>query len=633
MRAFYSFYRFIAKRWFYLAGLLFLATFFFTLLAFPMVPWSDCLYQSLRYCILETAESPVDRWEVKAASWFGASVWSLTIVTVLVGIFSERTLTLFVSLLARNHVIVCGLGTSREDRQSLVRSLCRAGRNVVVLESNPHHPGLDACRDAGALCLVGAGEESTSLKRARLSKAAAVIALGSDNQRNLEVLTTAAKLLGNGEETACTNALDEQPLENRTSGVVNCLLQIDEPSLVEALGQHRLCTQASDRLHARWFSVHEMVARAMLRETMLKTKASSLNRILIVGVGRLGRFGESLAMRAIKDSYLEKVQRDGKPAAASSEDLALEIHVLDRDADQWARCLTERAAYLYNFHGIFPLDMPASRCGFGGTSNWAGVAQENYDAIFVCLSDESLAISQATRIANALDAGSRTATPIIVRVSKERSGLGVLYDGAQMRNQFPNIRTIGTRDRIYDVAASMNPTVEMVAQVLHQDYLSLTQEIIRNANPDHAAVIKNKPAVRPWTQLDEKYRHANRSLARRLANLLTVPESASGRSRRFRMEFAPAEVIDPAAAYVLSDDEIETLAQVEHALWMKEQAGLGWIKGDPAKQSEAPRGKTYNENMVPWGELQSEAREYDRNIVRRLPVVLAKADYKLVEVV
>lgn len=75
-----------------------------------------------------------------------------------------------------------------------------------------------------------------------------------------------------------------------------------------------------------------------------------------------------------------------------------------------------------------------------------------------------------------------------------------------------------------------------------------------------------------------------------------------------------------------TDDELETVAKLEHELWMR-GLGPGWRPGEvtdkDARVHVAYRG---------WDELPEEQREKDRNLVRSLPALLHKAGYAVVRV-
>jgi hypothetical protein len=63
--------------------------------------------------------------------------------------------------------------------------------------------------------------------------------------------------------------------------------------------------------------------------------------------------------------------------------------------------------------------------------------------------------------------------------------------------------------------------------------------------------------------------------------------------------------------------DIELLAEIEHGRFTSERLLSGWTSGvrDPAR--------FLSPHLRPWSELDEETREYDREVVRDLPWVLA----------
>ena len=87
----------------------------------------------------------------------------------------------------------------------------------------------------------------------------------------------------------------------------------------------------------------------------------------------------------------------------------------------------------------------------------------------------------------------------------------------------------------------------------------------------------------------------------------------------------PARRSDPVFAF--DQDEISLLAQKEHDRWMNAKIKAGWRYA--AKRND---GKKLHPDLLAWGQLSEEAAEKDRESVRRLPDILARAGYTIVKV-
>jgi hypothetical protein len=645
----------------------------------------NALYESLRFFALDSDLSAYADYSghLNVARWAGVAGWFVTIASVLVRLFHQRALSSFVWWMTwwkGRHVIFAGLGPAEEGRERLAIRLSNSGRDVVVVEPDGSHPSLDACRAAGVVCLQGSAAEATDLRRAGISRVGALVVLGENDAANMDLLAEVVRELSGNPSGAdsfsrTTDAqakvavMPEQPLEPDQPGNLSFFQQVTEPGLMEVLKRHAWHRNRHDRLHLRIFNQHEMAARAMLRETMIGLNMPQLRKILLVGTGATGRMGEALVVRAIKDQRIDFP--DAEP---------MEIHVLDADAVDWAQCLSGRAQFLGDVAGIRPLNKPATRCGFLQVSDWGGILGENYDAVFICLANESLAVTQAGRVVDAISKQEPVSgmqpkvLPVIVRVREELAGFGQLLNEVK-EQPLAHVRPVGMHDRVFDAIASMNPVIEMLAQVTHQDYLARRQQQIRTMSAEDGQKLLDAKAasLQSWTKLSESLRESNRDLVRRYPGMLAIPDAHGKIVRRFHMEFAPDEIIDPRTPYSLSQEELERLGPLEHDNWYIAQYKSDWrFREKKANTEEAARHEAlpqaellklanekhrawldekrregrdvnevdhfrvpadvnWNENMVPWNELTDGMKQFDYGIIQRLPYVLAKADYKLVE--
>ena len=141
-------------------------------------------------------------------------------------------------------------------------------------------------------------------------------------------------------------------------------------------------------------------------------------------------------------------------------------------------------------------------------------------------------------------------------------------------------------------------TVELMARLIHLDYLA-SQGVAGDEAPDPAA-----PARRPWADLPESFREANRDQARDVGRKVEAIDCRLSETRR-----------DPA---VLTDAEIEQLARMEHERWSDERRGAGWTWAE-TRDDEA---RTHPD-LRAYDELSEEAKEKDRRAVRRMHVLAA----------
>lgn len=146
--------------------------------------------------------------------------------------------------------------------------------------------------------------------------------------------------------------------------------------------------------------------------------------------------------------------------------------------------------------------------------------------------------------------------------------------------------------------------VEPLAQALHEEYR--LRESWRKQSED--------PTLAEWGLLPEYFRKSNRlSADQRLRHLRRVGLFAR-RSRR--RQIRPLE---------LTPEEIEALAQMEHARWVVERLQDGWTWGE--KRDVA---KKTNPLLVSWADLPEQEKAQNREAVRKIPALLAQVGLEVV---
>jgi hypothetical protein len=146
---------------------------------------------------------------------------------------------------------------------------------------------------------------------------------------------------------------------------------------------------------------------------------------------------------------------------------------------------------------------------------------------------------------------------------------------------------------------------EQLAKTIHETYCALVTELGDTA--------ENNESIRPWGQLPEYLKDSNRQQAwdigRKLAliGLSAVPtRGANGHTK-------------------LTDDQVETLAKVEHLRWMSERVAKGWRHGRVRDNA-----RKLHPDLVDWSYLSEDSREKDRSAVRAIPVYLTKAGLQII---
>jgi hypothetical protein len=140
-------------------------------------------------------------------------------------------------------------------------------------------------------------------------------------------------------------------------------------------------------------------------------------------------------------------------------------------------------------------------------------------------------------------------------------------------------------------------TRETLARLIHDEYQQESRK----------RLLKETPQVADWDKLPDDLREWNACQAddiqRKLNEIGCTVAAARGKTPAFRFR----------------RNEVERLAEMEHARWNVERLSSGWRRGDE-KDLEA-RTSPY---LVSWVSLPERVKENDRQAIRAIPRLLAQ---------
>ncbi|MCK4760712.1 MAG: hypothetical protein KAW12_00835 [Candidatus Aminicenantes bacterium] len=146
---------------------------------------------------------------------------------------------------------------------------------------------------------------------------------------------------------------------------------------------------------------------------------------------------------------------------------------------------------------------------------------------------------------------------------------------------------------------------EILARAIHEKYVK--DQKAKGETP------ADNPSLVSWEDLPGTLKESNR----RQVDLMEEKLKTIGCC------IAPAGSLASAPAEFTAE-EIESMSIIEHRHWVEERTKNGWKYG-PVKDAE----KKENPWLIPWEELPEAEKEKDRNPVRRMPVILAKAGFQI----
>jgi hypothetical protein len=216
----------------------------------------------------------------------------------------------------------------------------------------------------------------------------------------------------------------------------------------------------------------------------------------------------------------------------------------------------------------------------------------------VCMShSDALGLSTGLRLAKNADLAR-------VYVSTERQESRALLD---LKGLSDRIRVIPAGTRALDPELFLQQSAtEIMARARHEDYCA--NEQARGMTSD------DNPSLVPWTVLPASLKESNRNFARAVRGVL------GKRGARLVPLQGP-----PRVPTFLSGEDLETLARGEHDRWMADLERDGWVFSAGPKD---PVRKTHP-LLVEWNELSEPEREKDRDGIRAIPRMLARAGYAI----
>jgi hypothetical protein len=217
---------------------------------------------------------------------------------------------------------------------------------------------------------------------------------------------------------------------------------------------------------------------------------------------------------------------------------------------------------------------------------------------FVCLEDDAAGLRATIRMRDALP----QRIPIVL-CTTGHSEVAQLLSLARS-NQPLNVSGFGLLDQVCRPEVLLNGDMELIAQAVHGEYVRSETSSGRSGDD---------VSMRPWDFLPEPLRESNRDQAADIGRKL----NEVGLDLVVTSNWGPPD-------FAFHSDDLEDLAREEHDRWMQKLLADGWI---PSPMKDV--GQKLHPLLVPWESLTDEQKDKDRNAVRAIPTLLARAGYAI----
>jgi len=535
---------------------------------------SDLVYQSLQIFVMASG------------TYTGPRIISLDIVRILAPLLVYVSLISFVAhrfyyhlellwlrTFTRNHTIVCGLGYvgSIVVRNSVVNE----ATPVVAIARDPTHQETEWCQRHGITVVIGDATEQKTLGRAQVQTAQSIFIVTGEDEVNAKVIAQVNELT--------------QKRKNK----LKCYVHILDPNFTNLLRAPQLSIEGGTHFSLEFFNIYQIASFCILDclPNLLKSISyGSEPHVLVIGLGRLG---ESLVLDLAKRCRL---QNKGKPGKK------IRITIIDRDAAKKKALLESRNIRLSEYCEIIPWSIDINSLDFYSGGYLDGIEDRHpLHAIFICFSEESLNFSTGLYLNQKLQ---NFNIPIIIRTVHSK-GFANFFNSTCSKNarEYKNLYAFPLISCTCCIE-SLIVANELIARTIHQTYVLMRAR--------EGIISDTDPALRPWRDLDDEYKEGCRNQAANIEKAMN------------QINYTIISRLDwDEPLTVFSEEEVETLAKMEHKRWWEDRKSRGWTTGPRDLE------KKTSPFLVPYEQLDEKTKEYDRVFVRLYPEFLAMVDLSL----
>jgi hypothetical protein len=529
----------------------------------PTRSLSDDLYLALSLFPMQSGDNyPGPELCLEVARYLAPFVALYAAIRAVVTLLTEGTLSWRVRFL-RNHAVFAGAGS---HAVRLIEECRKRRLRVVVIQDAAEKAEI---QHKGIYRLEVNSMDAAALARARVRHARYFFALSPSDSANLDAANDASALL------ECPGA---PPLAWRGYVHVEHRTMRD----VYRAGPAQGFAAQTGRLNI--FSASDLTARSALAAHPLELRpdqsVAPMTTLTLVGFDHLA---ESLLMHAARIAHY----RSG---------IRLRVRIVDHHQSR-SHSLSARHPNLTEVVDLEIVELHLHDPRFVAVC-LEGLPQgtDAMNTVCVCLPDEPSNLDIAFGL---LRSPTNMPLRVLMRPSHYRRVGKDLSGHAAATREFA---LLAGAAEIWTWEMVVDEDLDVMARAAHHDYVEMRRKRPRDKQDDPKDL-----GLLDWEFLAEDLRDSNRQQA----DHLWVKLQAIGITKR---KLNPAEIQN----IEFTVEEVDVLARMEHARWIAERRLAGWRYA--AGKDVANRLNPY---LVPFDDLPPEIKEYDREIVRRIPFTLA----------
>jgi voltage-gated potassium channel Kch len=531
----------------------------------------DALYRSLQLFGFGGNLDPRVPVTLQIARLLGPVLAGYALIRGILVLSRDQIQLMLFRLFLRNHVIVVGLGTAGFR---IATAFQDQGYRVVAIERDASSAAIRGCRERGIGVVVGEAADESILRTIRIDRASCLAVTCGDDRRNIDVAAAAS-----------------DAMRDRRRGVLTALVHLDDFGLLGMMKAQSLTSISNSSFRLAIFNVFDTAA-ALLFEAHPPIPARPTRGVFRVLVFGFDGVGPTLVLSA-----LQKWQSSERDPMAR-----LVITLVGPDAENQRRDLLLREP---DIDSVPMAALEAWNVSFD-SAEFQRESLMGATALYVCLENEAEALAIALKLACRSDIGDAR---VVVVLPDDSTGVATALKG-----QGPLLERIvpfGIFTRAFEPEAFAHTTNESLARASHETH--------RDTQRAEGLTEAEDPSLVPWEELPEALRESNRLFA----------DSIPAKLGEIGYVVEPAPLADHRSPPTeLSDEHVELLAPMEHDRWSEDmQRHLGYRKTSGEKDA---RRRLHPLIGVPFEELPKENQDKDREKVRSISKIIARAGFRIV---
>jgi len=535
----------------------------------------NLLYKSIQLFSLESGS--VDGqvpWQLEVARWLGSATLLSGLFELVKTMLGDRYRRWRIRYFRKHH-IVAGLN---EQGFSLANDLLRDGERVVAMDLDPEPSLLERFRENGGIWLPYDVSPKFNYDAVGVKNAASCTIVSPEDSLNLSV----------------AYAIEESDIINSDGSKLGVYAHVGDVALRDLLDRNSFFVSSPESgAVIRTFNNSANMARMILSQFPLETAGfddgpvNTARQVHLV-LPQLTQQAVALLIQTAKIGHYLGQRK-------------VYVHLVSGNATQsLSEFLCQYPSIKNCYASIEAIDVPTG----GGFGRAVGeIIKSNQDACFTvipCFDSNPEHLATVLRLQEEIPSD----TPYRMLLPY---GLEDFLSSAIIRHpQLSKIVCWFSDDgKCCCRAAVFNEELDRAAKVIHENWVVETERQIENVskagNDQKVAALKSKPAFKPWGELAEDLKSANRSQADHAA--IKVRAAGLDPSLVTGEEWVRWCSNNPGA--------LEQLARVEHERWAAHLWVAGWsyatVRDDARK---------LHDNLVNYDDLDEPTKEYDVDAVR-----------------